>query len=211
MSTITLPRILQSLIDTLLKDSPISSWNIRSEGTVTNLNIRFSNDNMDTIDNVTYRKSPPSRVARDKKRYMDRDNYTSSVLGSDNIHQSIMTQTDFEENINSQGIDQGTSPIEFDCTEDQLHDTESQPSEQGDCSMACADYQSSHMHPSLAVTSKLTKNVLHSIASGCVIMTRGVRDRGQLHDQNNIVQVEKDYVGKNVAVVFALDVIINST
>ena len=61
--------VLQNLLDTLMTDNTVSSWNIRGEGEMTHVNIRFTNNKMaDDNVNITYKKIPPSRQTRDQKR-----------------------------------------------------------------------------------------------------------------------------------------------
>ena len=63
-----LPKVLQNMLDTLMLDNTIASWNIRGDDDITHVNIRFSGKMAGDQQNITYRKAPPSRVARDRSR-----------------------------------------------------------------------------------------------------------------------------------------------
>ena len=98
-----LPKVLQNMIDSLMKDNVILSWNIRGEEDTTHVNIRFSTTKM--ADNVTYKKAPPSRIARDRKRLTERigkngqsDNNDSDVemISSPQDHRSTTRPHHFQ-------------------------------------------------------------------------------------------------------------------
>ena len=107
--------VLQNLLDTLMKDNTISSWNIRGEGEMTHVNIRFTNNKMaDDNVNIAYKKIPPSRQTRDQKRMSEwkhvsqqqvlhNDDKCSVSKGSDNIKDEAMTNRDQGLSIQSKG------------------------------------------------------------------------------------------------------------
>ena len=68
MSLEMMPKMLKNMLITLLADNSISSWNIRGVENFNQVTIRFHNDNMAATDNISYRKAPPSRQARDNRR-----------------------------------------------------------------------------------------------------------------------------------------------
>ena len=67
MSDIGLPKPLETLLASLLQTQPVSSWQIRSGSQYTQVTLRFNMADID-VNNVSYRKKPPSQVQRDTTR-----------------------------------------------------------------------------------------------------------------------------------------------
>ena len=85
-----LPKILEDTVNNILKSSRLSSWNIRGEGTMLQLSIRFNMDamgdtNTDSMPSVTYRKVSPSQEKRNKDRAVEWDTNKVSNQECDNI------------------------------------------------------------------------------------------------------------------------------
>ena len=107
-------KLLEDSLNNILDTAVISSWNIRVNDSNCQLSIRFNMvDKLDDtvpIDssNITFRKAPPSRVNRDRKRadaYTRSNNiFVNDVTEEDHAEQtykSCLTECDFNANTNS--------------------------------------------------------------------------------------------------------------
>ena len=65
-----LPLMLEDLLNNILENNCVSSWNIHGANNYTQVTVRFKveTDENDEQQPATYRKVPPSRAARDKSR-----------------------------------------------------------------------------------------------------------------------------------------------
>ena len=67
MTGYQLPNMLKNMIETLLAENQVTSWNIRGGTEFVQLSIRFTTD-MAAKEDITYRKVPPSRRLRETRR-----------------------------------------------------------------------------------------------------------------------------------------------
>ena len=116
MSTNTIPKILKDMLDTLLMDNAIVSWNIRGDNDMTNLNIRFANNMADNMD-IAYKKVSQSRIKRDNKRQSEWKATKEQLVAHAHMTMDSASGTDFRLNQSKFPNDnclknQGTSPCE---------------------------------------------------------------------------------------------------
>ena len=115
MASNGLPNILNTMLDTLLAENIVISWNIRGEKDYTQLSIRFGNGKEGAVNDIAYRKAPPSRVTRDKQRQYNWKMGNMHCDDSNNkIQDDLNKQYRHTENNdigNQTEVDQGLSPI----------------------------------------------------------------------------------------------------
>ena len=103
-----MPTLLATMMDTLMKNGPITSWNIWGDDDQTQLIIRFSANNMADITNVKYKKVNPGQQTRDRRR---QEQYMSAIPNAleplDDVDKQL---PNVETNTNSM-LSQGTSHI----------------------------------------------------------------------------------------------------
>ncbi len=64
-----LPKVLVTVVDNILDEHVLSSWQFKGGPLYTQLTIRFSPGDMDNTDsNMKYRRIPPSQILRDHIR-----------------------------------------------------------------------------------------------------------------------------------------------
>ena len=122
MPTNTIPKILKNMIDTLLVDNAIVSWNIRGDDSMTNLNIRFTNNMADNMD-IAYKKVSQSRITRDNKRQREwkatkeqHNTHTLMDMGNGDEIEQLQTKPLHGNSVK----DQGTSPCDTDSSKQYL-------------------------------------------------------------------------------------------
>ena len=85
-----LPLMLEDLLNNILENNCVASWNIHGANNFSQVTVRFKvdTDENDIQQSATYRKVPPSRVTRDRNRA---SNFKSSVFDR-NDNSSIGTE-----------------------------------------------------------------------------------------------------------------------
>ncbi len=84
MPVTKLPKPLQITLDGLLTDNKLTSWQVRGGQEFIQVSIRFSVTEMEPILNdVKYRRAPPSRILRDTNRAED---YAKSIKQTSSEH-----------------------------------------------------------------------------------------------------------------------------
>ena len=111
MSLDMMPKMLRNMLATLLMDSYISSWNIRGDESFQQVTIRFSNDKMAATENITYRKAPPSRQARDSRRQAEwkTQNQECVKAVSNTDYENTLLKSDIEQIPMTMLVEEGTS------------------------------------------------------------------------------------------------------
>ena len=69
-----LPKLLVVMLDKLLEEGPISTWNIRGGPHFTQVTIRFPSEDMADRGEIQYRRTPPSQLQRDRTRAINHKN-----------------------------------------------------------------------------------------------------------------------------------------
>ena len=91
-----LPKPLENLMDTFLKQNTLSSLHVKGGPYFTQICLRFPNDNMtENSGELKYRRAPPSRICRDTNRARNRqqthtDITTTAVITEDVPHSMDM-------------------------------------------------------------------------------------------------------------------------
>lgn len=79
-----LPLVLEYSLKGLLVQNGISSWQIRGGPHFSQVSIRFQNPAIATsqVDEVQYRRAPPSRINRDRERAKQKEHEAVSISGT---------------------------------------------------------------------------------------------------------------------------------
>ena len=107
------------MLDNLLQNNTLLSWNIRGYDSYTQVSLRFSDEL--PVGDMSYRKSPPSRIKRDNERKVTWEAKTGHTTDeSDGIDESKPKDSN-----NSIAISQGTSGTDMvsPCTEVDINNT----------------------------------------------------------------------------------------
>ena len=109
-----IPKVLKDMLNKLLEDTTIVSWNIRGEQNLTMVSIRFS-DKMAADMDISYKKVPQSRFRRDLKRKQEWQDRRKGITG--NVQSDLcVDETKTDTNKSNKGfedppLNKGTSQL----------------------------------------------------------------------------------------------------